>query len=115
MQLLPLLRSMFRLANVIFALASSLAVATQASIEVEITGLPGVFWTKNHWAQQLFPIFIEMPFNTFEIVQSNLFSFPKTSVCSEGHEKCFDYALSCFLAPSELRVLGPGEAGGPTP
>lgn len=56
-----------------------------------------------------------MPFNTFEIVQSNLFSFPKASVCSEGHEKCFDCALSCFLAPSELRVLGPGEAGGPTP
>ena len=46
MQLLPLLRSMFRLANVIFALASSLAVATQASIEVEITGLPGVFGPK---------------------------------------------------------------------
>ena len=46
MQLLPLLRSMFRLANVIFALASSLAVATQASIEVEIMGLPGVFGPK---------------------------------------------------------------------
>ena len=39
---------MFRLANVIFALASSLAVATQAgsTVEVEIMGLPVVFGQK---------------------------------------------------------------------
>lgn len=62
-------------------------------------GTFGCFWTKNHWAQQLFPIFLEMPFNTFEIVQSNLFLFPIASVCSEGREKVLTTLCDASLRP----------------
>ena len=57
---------MFRLANVIFALASSLAVATQAgsTVEVEIMGLPVVFGQKLIGVTNCSQIPVEMPFNT---------------------------------------------------